>query len=182
VPGLQRLDVALTDGEVALRDWRALDVEAMVAPLNDPAIARWTRVPSPYTRAHAVEFLTQADAAMATGEALSLAMVGAGGGELVGSIALHVDSWEYRRGRIGYLVFPAARGRGLAPRAVRLLSRWAFDRAGLTRLGILTAVGNLASQRVAQKAGFAREGVLRAYMDEDMVSWSLLPGDLVAQP
>jgi RimJ/RimL family protein N-acetyltransferase len=178
VPGLQRLDVALTDGQVALREWRAADVEAMVGPLNDPAIARWTRVPSPYTREDAVEFLTHADAAIATGEALSLAMVGADGGELVGSIALHVDSWEYRRGRIGYLVFAAARGRGLAPRATRLLSRWAFDRAGLTRIGILTAVGNRASQRVAEKAGFAREGVLRGYMDGDVVSWSLLPDEL----
>ncbi|HKP88364.1 MAG TPA: GNAT family N-acetyltransferase [Thermoleophilaceae bacterium] len=178
MPGLQRLDVALSDGEVALREWRAADVEAIVEPLNDPAIARWTRVPSPYTREDAVEFLARVDAGRATGEALSLAMVAPATGALVGSIALHVVSWEYRRGNIGYLVFPAARGRGLAPRAVRLLARWAFERADLARVGILTRVGNDASQRVAEKAGFTREGVLRAYMDEDMVSWSLVPADL----
>jgi ribosomal-protein-alanine N-acetyltransferase len=178
VPGLPRLDVALGDGEVALREWRPSDVDAMVGPLGDPEIARWTRVPSPYTREHALEFLAQADAELATGEGVSLAMVSTGEDEPVGSIALHLDSWEFRRGRIGYLVFAAARGRGLAPRAVRLLSRWAFDRAGLARVGILTAVGNRASQRVAEKAGYTREGVLRAYMDEDMVSWSLLPGEL----
>jgi RimJ/RimL family protein N-acetyltransferase len=178
VPGLQRPDLTLADGEVALREWRASDVEAMVEPLNDPAIARWTRVPSPYTREDAVEFLAQVDAGLATGEALSLAMASPSDGALVGSIALHVTSWEHRRGNIGYLVFPTARGRGLAPRAVRLLAGWAFEHAGLARIGILTRVGNEASQRVAQKAGFTREGVLRAYMDGDMVSWSLLPDEL----
>jgi ribosomal-protein-alanine N-acetyltransferase len=188
VPGLQRLDVALSDGEVALREWRASDVEAMVEPLNDTAIARWTRVPAPYTRKDAVEFLAQADAALTTGEALSLAIVAAGGDagggdEPLGSIALRVTSWEHRRGEIGYLVFPAARGRGVAPRAVRLLARFAFERADLRRVSILTAVDNDASGRVAAKAGFTREGVLRSYMDgggrrEDMVSWSLLPDDV----
>jgi RimJ/RimL family protein N-acetyltransferase len=192
VPGLQRLDVALTDGEVALREWRATDVDAMVEPLNDAAIARWTRVPAPYTRDDAVEFLTQVDAAIATGEALALAIVSPDtqrgdtrDDKPLGSIALRVTSWEHSRGEIGYLVFPAARGRGLAPRAVRLLARFAFERAGLRRVGILTAVGNAASGRVAEKAGFTREGVLRCYMEndgepEDMVSWSLLPGELRA--
>jgi ribosomal-protein-alanine N-acetyltransferase len=193
VRGLQRLDVALADGEVALREWRATDVDAMVEPLNDAAIARWTRVPTPYTRDDAVEFLTQTDAAVTTGEALALAIVSpdaprGGTGDIaepLGSIALRITSWEHSRAEIGYLVFPAARGRGLAPRAVRLLARFAFERAGLRRLGILTAVDNTASGRVAEKAGFTREGVLRCYMEndgerEDMVSWSLLPGELRA--
>ena len=170
--------VEITAGRLHLRPFTASDESDVYAACQDAEIQRWTRVPSPYTREHALEFLAQAEAEVATGEGVSLAMVSAGGGELVGSIALHLDSWEYRRGRIGYLVFAAARGRGLAPRAVRLLSRWAFDRAGLARVGILTAVGNRASQRVAEKAGYTREGVLRAYMDEDMVSWSLLPGEL----
>jgi RimJ/RimL family protein N-acetyltransferase len=183
MPGLQRLDVALSDGEVALREWRATDVDAMVAPLNDEAIARWTRVPTPYTREDAIEFLTQCDAGIATGEALALAIVAPDDAEPLGSIALRVTSWEHHRGEIGYLAFPAARGRGLAPRAVRLLARFAFERAGLQRVGILTADDNAASGRVAEKAGFTREGVLRSYMEnkgarEDMVSWSLLPGEL----
>ena len=155
----------------------------MVEPLNDPAIARWTRVPSPYTREDAVEFLTQADAAIATGEALSLAIVAAADGALAGSIALRVTSWEHRRGDIGYLVFPGARGRGLAPRAVRLLARWAFERAGLVRVGILTAVGNEPSQRVAENAGFTREGLLRKLRyrqgeREDLYLFSRLTSDL----
>ena len=66
---------------------------------------------------------------------------------------------------------------------MRLVARWGFDHLGLERITIFAAPGNPASQRVAEKAGFTREGVLRSYTrvkDErlDMVCFSLLPGDL----
>ena len=93
--------------------------------------------------------------------------------------------WENRRGELGYLVFAPARGRAVATRAVRLLARFGFERLGLGRIEILAATANPASQRVAEKAGFTREGVLRSYMQSggerlDMVSFSLLPDELDA--
>ncbi|MFL5781940.1 MAG: GNAT family N-acetyltransferase [Thermoleophilaceae bacterium] len=183
MPRLLPLDAALADDVVALREWRASDAGALVLALNDPDIARWTRVPSPYTREDAEEFLAQREVRLAQGEALTLAIASAASDEPLGSIALKVTSPENARGELGYLVFPAARGRGLGPRAVRLLARHAFEEAGLQRVEILTATGNAASQRVAEKAGFTREGLLRSYFDgrgqrDDMVIWSLLPGEL----
>src|SRR5512146_2713173 len=76
-----------------------------------------------------------------------------------------------------------ARGKGLATRAVRLISRWALRELGLPRLGLFTEPWNVASQRVAERAGFQREGVLRSWTEidgrrRDYVSFSLLPGDL----
>ena len=185
MPGLQPLATPLGDGEIALREWRDGDGEAIVDPLNDPEIARWTQVPSPYTRSDAAEFIASMRAALARGDELALAIASAASGELLGSISVRLTSLEHRRGEIGYLVFRGARGRGVAPRAVRLLARHAIESAGLARVGILTAVGNAGSQRVAEKAGFTREGVLRSYMRvgrgrDDMVSWSLLPDDLGA--
>jgi RimJ/RimL family protein N-acetyltransferase len=182
VPGLPRLDQPLTDGHVALREWSDDDVEAMIAPLNEGEIARWTRVPSPYRREHAEEFVARMGAARRVGEELALAIVGAADGQLLGSISIRITSWEHRRGELGYLVFAHARGRGAAPRAARLLARFAFEELGLRRVGIIAAVDNVASQRVAEKAGFTREGVLRAYLDSpgeglDMVSFSLLASD-----
>ena len=181
--GLRHLDSPLTDGTVALREWTDADVEAMTAPLNDAEIARWTRVPSPYTRADAEDFLERMEARRATGEELALAIVSAADGELLGSMSVRVSSRENGRGELGYLVFERARGQGVATRAARLLARYAFERLDLRRVEILAAVGNAASQRVAEKAGFTREGVLRSYMDNrgerlDMVAWSLLPADL----
>jgi RimJ/RimL family protein N-acetyltransferase len=183
VPRLLPLDAALGDGVVVLREWRPADAGALVLALNDPDIARWTRVPSPYTREDAEEFLAQRSVRLAQGEALTLAIASAETDEPVGSIALKVTSPENARGELGYLVFPAARGRGFGPRAVGLLARHAFESTGLRRVEILTAAGNAASQRVAEKAGFTREGLLRSYFEskghrDDMVIWSLLPGEL----
>jgi RimJ/RimL family protein N-acetyltransferase len=68
---------------------------------------------------------------------------------------------------------------------VQLLSGWAIDELSLRRLELVTETDNAASQRVAEKAGFRREGVLRSYLIDrdgslrDAVMFSLLPGDLV---
>ena len=66
------------------------------------------------------------------------------------------------RAELGYLVAPDARGRELAAAAVRLASDWAFAHLGLARLEILVDPDNAASIRVAEKAGFRREGLLRS--------------------
>jgi RimJ/RimL family protein N-acetyltransferase len=78
-----------------------------------------------------------------------------------------------------------ARGRGLTTRALHLISRWAFDELGCARLQLRADLLNLPSQRVAEKAGFTREGVLRSVHFNprqnrrvDFVMFSLLPGEL----
>ena len=98
-------------------------------------------------------------------------------------IGLGVNSMNYR-GRIGYWVAAPARGRGVCTRALRLLSGWALDELELQRVDLITNPDNLASQRVAEKVGFRREGVLRAHLRHpdgrirDSVMFSLLPGEL----
>ena len=67
----------------------------------------------------------------------------------------------HRLANLGYWVRSAEAGRGVAAAAVALVSRFAFDRTDLVRLEIVCAVGNRRSQRVAEKAGAVREGVLR---------------------
>lgn len=75
----------------------------------------------------------------------------------------------------------------MATTAVRLVSGWAFEKLGINRLNLITAPENLASQRVAERAGFTREGLLRAWMPtsdgrRDSVMFSLLPDDKVGKP
>ena len=88
------------------------------------------------------------------------------------------------RGHIGYWVAAPARGQGFCTRALRLLSRHALDELQLQRLELITDPDNLASQRVAEKVGYQREGVLRAHLRHpdgrirDSVMFSLLPGEL----
>ena len=82
---------------------------------------------------------------------------------LLGSISLMRLAWEHRRGEVGYWLAPAAAG---GPRHARrrLICRWGFAALGLERIDLLAATGNLASQRVAERAGFTREAVLRSYI------------------
>jgi RimJ/RimL family protein N-acetyltransferase len=148
----------LTDGVVTLRPWRAEDLRAIVAICDDPEVARWTRVPSPYTEEDARAFL-----AGAVVEETGFAIVAAGDDEdVLGSIGVR-DAGE-GRAEIGYLVGARARRRGVATRAVRLLSDWCLGEARLGRVQIAVPLGNVASQATAERAGFRREGVLRGYL------------------
>jgi [ribosomal protein S5]-alanine N-acetyltransferase len=84
---------------------------------------------------------------------------------------------------IGYWLTPAARGRGLATRAVGLLSRWGLRDGGLERVEAPVEPENRASVGVVERAGFVREGCLRRYLEldgraADALVYALIPGDL----
>ena len=84
---------------------------------------------------------------------------------------------------LGYWVRTSATGKGIASRATRLVAGFAFEELKLQRVEIMAAVGNIASQRVAEKAGAIREGVLRKRLlnDDrplDAVLFSLIEEDL----
>jgi [ribosomal protein S5]-alanine N-acetyltransferase len=88
-----------------------------------------------------------------------------------------------RRGSVGYWLLPQARGKGLATRALKLVAVWALRDLGLARLALLSEPSNQPSQRLAERSGFQREGILRSYaeIDErrvDYVIFSLLPSDV----
>jgi RimJ/RimL family protein N-acetyltransferase len=101
---------------------------------------------------------------------------------LVGSIGVHDLDGRSRKGEVGYWIAREHRGRGAATRALRLLARWALGELGLARLELLADVRNVASHRVAERAGFVREGVLRSAREIkgarcDMVLFARLPTD-----
>ena len=85
-------------------------------------------------------------------------------------------------GLIGYGVLPAFCGRGFATRALRLVSRWAFEEVGLPRLELGHKVGNIASGKAAERAGFRAEGRLSGRLPNpdgtrsDEVYYSLVRG------
>jgi RimJ/RimL family protein N-acetyltransferase len=175
--------VELRDDGVVLREWRMDDAPAIEAACQDPEIAYWIPfIPRPYTLSDAEEYLA---ACLESGdERRPFAIVDADSDELLGSIDMGVNSLGYR-GHIGYWVVAAARGRGVCTRALRMLSQWALDDLHLERLELITDPENAASQRVAEKVGFHREGILRAHLRHpdgrlrDSVMFSLLPGELV---
>jgi RimJ/RimL family protein N-acetyltransferase len=172
----------LSDGEITLRLLADTDVDALVEACRDPEIPRWTQVPDDYQESDAHEWLDTQARRREEGSELHLVIVDARDGGLLGAIGLASVDWEDLRGSIGYWVAGQARRRGVATRAVTLLAAWGFDELGLGRIEIKTEPGNAVSQRVAQRAGFVREGMLRSHAlikgrRRDMVVFSLLPGD-----
>jgi RimJ/RimL family protein N-acetyltransferase len=166
---------------VVLRQWRIEDVPVVAAACQDSEIARWLAfVPQPYTEEHA-RFYVQ-DCIDAPEERTPFAITDAGTGEVIGSIDMHINRMQ--TGHIGYWLAAEARGRGLTTAALRALSRWAVEELGLGRVELVTDPDNIASQRVAEKAGFQREGVLRSILvnrdgsRRDGVMFSLLPEEL----
>jgi RimJ/RimL family protein N-acetyltransferase len=169
----------LSDGTVELRPWRERDAEAIVECMNgDDEIARWLdRVPQPYTLQDAVGDIRS------DGEE-KYAVTDAATGRVLGSIGL---TWGETRDvvEIGYWARADARGRGVMTRALRLASVHAL-RSGADRVQLRADVLNVSSRRVAEKAGFTLEGVLRSAhwnprlgRRQDWAMYSLLPGDAV---
>jgi RimJ/RimL family protein N-acetyltransferase len=176
----------LSDGRITLRLPADADVDAVVEACRDPEIPRWTQVPDDYRESHAREWLEMQARRREAGSGLHLVIVDAGDGSLLGAIAFAGIDWDDLRGSIGYWVTREARGRGVATRAVTLLATWGFEELGFGRIEIKTEPGNAISQRVAQRAGFTREGLLRSHAvikgrRRDMVVFSLLPGDVSDQ-
>ncbi|WP_162642014.1 GNAT family N-acetyltransferase [Streptosporangium sp. 'caverna'] len=81
---------------------------------------------------------------------------------IVGAISLYRTLWGAGTTEVGYGVHPLHRGRGYAPEAVRGVAGWVFAATELHRIELRANLDNVASLRVAEKAGFTREGVLRA--------------------
>jgi len=157
---LPPLDPAPTDGVLALRRWRAADVPQIAAACVDPEIQRWTLVPAGYDEDDARDFLARGDAGWADGTLAALAVVAADDPDTVlGAVGFGRPDWETRRAaEAGYWVAPGARRRGVASGALELLTRWAFESLGLRRLELHVIEGNVASERVAERAGFRRTG------------------------
>ena len=171
----------LVDGPTVLRPWRDTDVRAVAEACRDPEIARWTSVPENYSEADARAFLLYRYDAMLAGTTAPFAIVSEAD-RLLGSVALMRLAWEHRRGEVGYWLAGWSRGQGHATRALRLICRWGFEALGIERIDLFAATGNTSSQRVAERGGFVREAVLRAYLrakdgQQDMVAYSLLAGE-----
>jgi RimJ/RimL family protein N-acetyltransferase len=171
----------LTDRTVTLRPWEEGDAAAIVECMDgDPEIALWLdQVPQPYTLEDAQSYI----AGTAAVDNETYAVTDAGSGRVLGSIGLRgpVDGIC----EIGYWIRADARGRGATTRALVLLSRAALDREGVERVQLRADVENASSRKVAEKAGFRLEGVLRSAhwnprlgRRQDWAMYSLLPVDL----
>jgi len=177
----------LTDGVVRLRTWTAADAPAIVAGLEDGSAAYWiVGMPHPYGPAEASDFLARAERELASAGYAHLAVTDAESGRVLGAIGLHFRH-DRQTGEIGYWVSPRERGRGVASRAVAIVTRWGFEQLELPRLELIIHPLNHESQMIASRCGFRREGLLRSYLEHrgernDYYCFARLPDDPEPSP
>jgi RimJ/RimL family protein N-acetyltransferase len=170
--------------QVRLEPLTEAHLAAVSAILDDPGVLRFTRVPEPVPDGFAATWLAAYEEGRRDGTRELFAVVDEDDGGFLGVGAAPAIDRETRTLELGYVVAPAARGRGVATAALRLLTDWAFAEAGAERIELLISVENGVSKRVAERCGYVREGVKRsAYFKqgrrEDTELWSRLETDVV---
>ncbi len=179
-------DPPLTDGVVALRGWLPGDLGFVVGACQDPEVSRYSPViPFPYSESDARGWFRMHEPTRLAGEGIDFAVTDPGTGQPLGAISFNKINPTLSSAEVGYWLAADARGHGYMTRAVQLLAKWGFHDLGLARLELTTDPDNIASQRVAERCGFQKEGHLRSHMlvrhsgqRRDSFMFGLLPGEL----
>ncbi|WP_156725047.1 GNAT family N-acetyltransferase [Streptomyces apocyni] len=166
----QLVPTELRAADLLLRPWRpdsTSDAEAVLRGFTDPEFQRWNTPQQPIeTFADAQAMLQRQAQRWMRGEQASYCVTDAASGAVLGHVSLNSIQPPTRSAAVGYWVLPEARGRGVAPRALELISTWGFGTAGLHRIELDHAVGHELSCRVAKRCGYLYEGTLRGAMFE----------------
>jgi RimJ/RimL family protein N-acetyltransferase len=184
---LRRPNPPLADDSIRLEPLAQSHAADFVELIRDSDVKRFTLVPSGADGSFVRHWLGRYETGWLDASRAGFCIRDAADGAFLGFAAIvHVDV-DALEGEIGYMVSPAARGRGTSVRAVTLLTRWAFDELGLERLELRIDVANVASERVAERAGYRRDGVLRSLhfkegLRSDTAVWSRLRTDEVPSP
>lgn len=150
---IHKPELPLTNGPVQLRPFQLSDVEDVTAACQDREISRWTdSIPWPYTEDHARGWISTHPGLWERGEVAPFAILGASDENFLGAVSLVFP--EDRLPVAGYWVAKWGRNRGIATSALIAISQWGFDILGIGTLTLATMLGNVASERVAEKAGF----------------------------
>jgi RimJ/RimL family protein N-acetyltransferase len=162
---------------VLLTEQHVGDLAELVA---DPTVLHYTRIPEPPPDDFARVWIERYERRRASGEAEAFAIVE--DGEFLGLALAPTIDREGLEAELGYIVAERARGRGVATDALVALTDWAFEELRIQRLVLIIDVENAASQKVAERAGYVLEGVMRStHLKQDQRVdaglWSRLPSD-----
>ncbi|MEV4846756.1 GNAT family N-acetyltransferase [Micromonospora matsumotoense] len=154
------LFAAVGDTELRLRPMEERDLDGVVTTCRDPDTVRWTSVPHPYQRTDAEGYLGYGGLAWARGSSACFVLADPDDA-FAGTVDLRLNPTDPLLAEVGFMTAPHARGRGWMPAALGALTAWGITGLGLARVEWKAHVGNTASRRVAEKAGFTVEGTLR---------------------
>ena len=177
---------SLTDGTLILRPLERGDRDAMYAAVMESIAEVSPWLPwchRGYGIAETESFIESCITAWAQQAHFPFGVFNASTGLYLGGTGLNHIERTNRIGCIGYWVRTSATRRGIAPKAVRLVARFAFETLQLSRLEIFARPQNVPSRRVAEKSGakfeaIARNRVVQHGVAYDAALYSLIPSDL----
>jgi len=178
--------IQLTDGFVLLRPYRTEDLEDLHTAILE-SMAELTPyldfARDGYSFEQSKEWVTTRSDEWNKGISYDFAITDASNGQYLGGCGLNKFDAERRIGNMGYWVRTSRTKCGVATATVVQLARFGIKELRLKRITLAIATHNKASQRVAEKGGAAREGVLRNGMFVrdlmyDCIIYSIIPQDL----
>jgi RimJ/RimL family protein N-acetyltransferase len=149
--------ITLTGDGITLREWRSDDLDDLVRMFDEPEIARWTPMPSPFDVEAGIAYLKRCHQNRVSGRRIQLAIT-ADDDRPVGEVLLFGVDLGLKEAELGYLVDARERRRGLASGALSLLSAYARSRLHLGRLLLRIDPRNTASTAVARHCGYRLTG------------------------
>jgi RimJ/RimL family protein N-acetyltransferase len=175
-------DPHLSDGSIRLEPLAQRDVDDAWEMVQDADVRRFTGLPTDVEASYLPRWIARYEAGWDDGTCAGFSIRDEADGRFLGFAAIVRLDLDARQGEVGYMLAPAARGHGAAAAAVRLVTEWGLGALGLARLELRIDDENEPSKRVAERAGYRLEGVLRSLafkegLRSDTGVWSRLPGD-----
>ena len=129
------------------------DAEWMTEASQDTEVQRWTLVPRPYKREHALEFINNT-----INESHLWVIEQQETNEPVGVVSIHTIDLDTGDADVGYWIAPWGRRRGAAVYALNLVEQFARTIPTIKFLSAHIAESNSASRATASRAGFINMG------------------------
>jgi len=177
--------IFFTDGVVTVRPYQPEDAAEVYAAVSESQkeVPHWLADLKGLALPDVQEYIASQPATWNDDRAYNFAILESSSNQIIGGCGLTRINRRHRICDLYYWIRTGATGRGYATRAVILMARFAFDSLGMQRMEIVIEPENLASLRVAEKAGAISEGYLRNRLfnrgePRDAVIFSLVPMDL----
>jgi len=157
-------DFVLSDGQIGLRQFTREDVPVLFNSIRESLtqLSAWMVWAHPgYSIEDTQAFVLKCGSGWEKGEQYSFAIIDVHDGQFLGSVGLSAVNRGHGFANLGYWVRTRKTRHGVATSATRMAARFSFESLALNRVELLVPTANLASQRVAEKAGAKQEGLLR---------------------
>jgi RimJ/RimL family protein N-acetyltransferase len=155
------MDLLLKSKNINLRKLKKTDAKFIFKYAKDPAIARFTNVPHPYTKKMSEDFVKMTHSNIKKKEAFAFGIELKETKEIIGMISLINLNLENKNAEIGYWLGKKHWGKKTMKEAIPLILNFGFKKLKLVRIQGIVLHPNIASAKLLEKSGFKYEGTKR---------------------